>query len=74
MIAPEVMVEVGKRRFNKPSIDYQKAEIFSLGIVCLYMTTLIHPREFKLYNFDEYVVMEEHLKEYLAAFNRLNIY
>jgi len=43
MIAPEVMHELGKRRYTKPTINYQQAEVFSLGIICLYVATLIHP-------------------------------
>jgi hypothetical protein len=74
MVAPEVMVEVGKRKFRKPQINNQKAEVFSLGIVCLYMATLIHPKEFKLYDFDRYIVDSEQLDQYIQLFTRMTIY
>ena len=39
-------------------------------MICLYVSTLINPHKFKIYDFDTYIVDQEQLEQYLKVFDR----
>jgi hypothetical protein len=57
-----------------PNINFQKASIFNVGIICLELATLLHPVEFDLYDLSDFHLKDDHLQAYLNTLSELKIY